>query len=324
MGRNNQRRIILKNTEIRNNKVIILMGLPASGKTTWAKKLQSDNPGMYKRINKDALREMLDCEQWSAKNEKMIVGYRNDMCYMSMLSGYNVIIDDTNFHPSHIKNITQVVDDYNELHPGEPYTIEIQRFDISVEEAIERDSKRPNPVGEKVIVDMAIRYLYNDISDIKNTHNTKYNTRRETPVPRNTGKPQCIVCDLDNTLVIMGDRSPYDASKCDEVDSINIAIKDILGMYVDTTNIILVSGREEKDRGATERFLDDNCVYYTKLYMRATNDNRKDSIVKKEIYQTHIEPYYDTFFWLDDRNQVVKMVREDLKIPCLQVNEGNF
>jgi len=57
-------------------KVILTKGLPASGKTTWAKKVLKDNPGAYKRINKDELRLMLDGGKWSHDNEKFILGRR--------------------------------------------------------------------------------------------------------------------------------------------------------------------------------------------------------------------------------------------------------
>ncbi|KKL23847.1 hypothetical protein LCGC14_2421320, partial [marine sediment metagenome] len=50
--------------------VTILKGLPASGKTTWAIGQIIKNPGKCKRINKDDLREMFDCGQWSRDNEK--------------------------------------------------------------------------------------------------------------------------------------------------------------------------------------------------------------------------------------------------------------
>lgn len=36
-------------------KVIMTKGLPASGKSTWAKQLIEENPNVYKRINKDDL-----------------------------------------------------------------------------------------------------------------------------------------------------------------------------------------------------------------------------------------------------------------------------
>ena len=43
--------------------------------------------------------------------------------------------------------------------------------------------------------------------------------------------------------------------------------------------------------------------------MRKTGDNRKDSIIKREIFENDIRPYYNIDYVLDDRNQVVEMWR---------------
>lgn len=53
-------------------------------------------------------------------------------------------------------------------------------------------------------------------------------------------------------------------------------------------------------------------------------DNRKDSIVKRELYEKYIEGKYLIRFVLDDRNQMVDMWRNELGLKCLQVAEGNF
>jgi hypothetical protein len=58
--------------------------------------------------------------------------------------------------------------------------------------------------------------------------------------------------------------------------------------------------------------------------MRITSDNRKDSIIKKEIFAEHIQDKYYIEFVLDDRNQVVDMWRNELKLPCFQVYYGDF
>jgi len=57
--------------------------------------------------------------------------------------------------------------------------------------------------------------------------------------------------------------------------------------------------------------------------MRKTGDSRKDSIVKREIFEEHIKGKYRIQFVLDDRNQVVEMWRQ-LGLTCLQVAEGDF
>ena len=88
--------------------------------------------------------------------------------------------------------------------------------------------------------------------------------------------------------------------------------------------VILFSGRDETCRNLTQEWLIENGVHYDDLFMRPKNDNRKDSLVKKELYEQHIKESYDVLFVLDDRNQVVDMWRKDLDLPCFQVNYGNF
>jgi hypothetical protein len=57
--------------------------------------------------------------------------------------------------------------------------------------------------------------------------------------------------------------------------------------------------------------------------MRVAGDHRKDSIVKQEIFENHIDGMFDVQFVLDDRDQVVTMWRS-LGLQCFQVAEGNF
>jgi hypothetical protein len=65
-------------------------------------------------------------------------------------------------------------------------------------------------------------------------------------------------------------------------------------------------------------------IPFDELLMRKTGDNRKDSIIKKEIFMEHVQNKYFIEFILDDRNQVVDMWRNDLQLPCFQVYYGDF
>jgi hypothetical protein len=57
--------------------------------------------------------------------------------------------------------------------------------------------------------------------------------------------------------------------------------------------------------------------------MRKTGDNRKDNIVKREIYENNILPKYYVEFVLDDRQQVVDTLR-DMGLQVWQVARGDF
>ena len=136
--------------------------------------------------------------------------------------------------------------------------------------------------------------------------------------------PPAILCDLDGTLAIIHDRSPFDAKRC-ETDLLNIPVAEIVKTYHEKgVKIILMSGREDSSRSQTMNWLSYNKIPYNALYMRKTGDIRKDSVVKKELYEAHVKRQFFVQFVLDDRNQVVDLWRLDLGLLCLQVNYGDF
>lgn len=65
-------------------KVYFLSGLPASGKTTWAKERLAENPNGIKRISKDDLRAMLDGGRWSGDMEKFVLKARDALISLAL------------------------------------------------------------------------------------------------------------------------------------------------------------------------------------------------------------------------------------------------
>jgi hypothetical protein len=135
-----------------------------------------------------------------------------------------------------------------------------------------------------------------------------------------------IICDIDGTLALLGDRNRYDPTTGNDI--LNDPIANILQVYDNQVTfpikLILVTGREEKYRQFTEKWLHKNNVnHYILLLMRKTGDFRKDFIIKKELYEKYIKGKYEVLFVLEDRDQVVKMWRDE-GLTCLQVAYGNF
>jgi predicted kinase len=287
--------------------IIILQGLPASGKSTWAKSKVDKEKGKYIRINKDDIRAMLGAP-FSKDLEGFVLRLRDEAIVAALDRKLNVIVDDTNLNGIHIENISILAQKYASL-TGVNVDVEIKVFDVYVETCIERDALRSNPVGAKVIRDMAQRYLKGHCRPVQYPQVA-------------TGLPHCVICDLDGTLALVGDRSPYDASLCDKTDEVNIPVKVFLEHC--GVQVIFLSGREDKYEAPTRRFLE-HCGFGDKaLYMRQTGDSRKDSVVKKELYDKHIKDKYNVLVVLDDRDQMVRMWRSEVKVPCFQVNYGDF
>lgn len=129
------------------------------------------------------------------------------------------------------------------------------------------------------------------------------------------------IFDIDGTLAIRGDRSPFNWSKVG-LDTVNEPVRKVLDRLEVDFPIIILSGRDEVCREETEKWLKDNDIKYDKLFMRPEGNNEKDSIIKKRIYDD-IKTRYNILGVFDDRNQVVEMWRS-LGLTCFQVAEGNF
>lgn len=135
--------------------------------------------------------------------------------------------------------------------------------------------------------------------------------------------PDCYIFDIDGTLAHMQNhRGPFEWDKVhlDEVDDLMLAL---LNQLRRGNKIIIISGRDECCRELTFKWLNNNNIIYDLLFMRSANDNRKDSIIKEEIYNKHIKDKYNVLGIFDDRQQVVDMWRS-LGLKCFQVEPGNF
>lgn len=288
-------------------KVLILKGLPASGKSTYARELMAKEPGKWKRINKDSLREMLDDGKWSKERETHILRQRDEMMSYFLRQGNNIIIDDTNLSMKHESGIRMLV--------GSPDVVEVKTFDTPVEECVRRDALRTGRehVGEKVIRDMARTFNWPPKPTVE-------------PYADVPGRQTVVICDIDGTLAEKGSRNAYDWGKvCN--DSPILKVMEILlalsSLPVPSYEVILVSGRDESCREETQEWLSAYRIKYVSLYMRPKGDNRPDTVIKREIFDNRIRDKYNVLCVLDDRNKVVKMWRE-LGLTCLQVAEGDF
>lgn len=140
---------------------------------------------------------------------------------------------------------------------------------------------------------------------------------------------KAIICDLDGTLSANnGHRGVYEFSKCQNDELIEPTKLIIESLWLRQYKTIFLSGREEKYRENTDLFLAKHLNPFhmidSVLFMRATNDLRKDSIIKKEIYQRDIEPKYEVVLVLDDRMSVCRMWRDELNLRCYQADYGDF
>lgn len=265
-------------------------GLPASGKTTAAKALVATQP-MTKRVNKDDTRAMLDCGKWSEANEKFILSVRDHVIEAALTDGYHIIVDDTNFAPKHEAHLRGLA----KFHTAR---FEIMDFThVPLEVCLRRDLERPKSVGPKVITDMWEKYLM---------------VPPPAPPEANPRLPVGIICDIDGTIAQMvpGGRGPFDWAQVGEDLPRHHVMRAVRALASQTdAKILFVSGRDEACRKQTSTWLWENFkLSYLDylLFMRPAGDSRRDSIVKREIYETFIKPFWNVDAIFDDRPQVIR------------------
>lgn len=147
-------------------KIILCRGIQGSDKTTWAKQWALEDPEHRVRFNNDDIRNMLG-KYWVHSREDLVKSLRSVFLLNSMSYGFDIVIDNMNLNPKELEYYNGVLDGWNNPEWAMPdvvrpkYSLEFKDFFIPLQDCIERDSKRPNPIGEEVI-----RKTYEKYKDI--------------------------------------------------------------------------------------------------------------------------------------------------------------
>lgn len=134
------------------NKLIITRGLPASGKSTWAKQWVLEDPEHRVRINQDDIRLMLG-KYWVPKREPLVQDIQKEALIEALEIGYDIVIDNTNLNKKVLDSYRALVIDHGN------HAIEYKDFfDTPLSVCIERDKQRDLKVTEKIIRSFFERY----------------------------------------------------------------------------------------------------------------------------------------------------------------------
>jgi predicted kinase len=136
--------------------LIVTRGLPASGKSTWAKKWVAEDVRHRARVERDALRAMMHDSVWKGRHtEDQIVMVQYNMVYDLLKQGISVVVSDTNLDVHTFSKWRDLAKERNLLH----VTFKMQDFrDVSLEECLSRNAKR---TGREFVPEDAIIRMYN-------------------------------------------------------------------------------------------------------------------------------------------------------------------
>ena len=133
-------------------KMLILQGLPASGKSTYAKEWVNQDPKHRVRINRDTMRLMLN-PIYSMDHENLVTDILDFALNNILAHNYDVVIDNMNLSKKYVDDLEAKAKEAN-------YEIVIKSFkDVPLDVCIERDSKRELSIGKSVITALHKKYL---------------------------------------------------------------------------------------------------------------------------------------------------------------------
>ncbi|MGI5479120.1 AAA family ATPase [Streptomyces lavendofoliae] len=300
--------------------VHVMTGLPASGKTTEARRLQAASGGRMRRVNLDDLRAMMDLptgERNSHAHEQTVLAVQDAAVRAAVDGGFDVVVDNTHLTPHIPKRLKAAV--------GGRATFVVHDFTgVPVEECVRRDSARERPVGEEIISLLADKHAKAGRGGWRLTADWFNDQVPVEPYAADPSLPSAVLCDIDGTLALRGDRGPYDFTRCDE-DLLNVPVRRALASFrrADDDIVVLLSGRGEEHRAKTEEWLRRHEVPYDELWMRAAGDQRRDDVVKAELFDRHVRHRFAVRVSLDDRDRVVAVWRR-MGLPTWQVAYGDF
>ena len=301
----------------KNKEVKLAIGIPASGKSTWGKRFVATSPQKWVRICRDDYRYMMKNVGWCDFDvEKMITKLVQDSIVTALNSGFNVFVDQTNVKIKYLNEFIDFLEDKAD--------VTFQIFDIDKKTALERDENRERSVGKDVIDKM-----YNDYKNLFDS-NFDFSTRKKKTRVESASKlikdenlEDAIVFDVDGTLAHMRRRGPFDWMRVDEDDCDEIIREILLDHKAAGKKIIILTGRDGTALDKTKEWLNFYEIPYDNIFIRPAGDYRKDSVIKKEIYENELKGKFNIVCVYDDRQQVTDMWRS-IGIKCCQVEEGNF
>ncbi|MEV6368375.1 AAA family ATPase [Micromonospora musae] len=296
-------------------RLIATRGLPASGKTTFARTLQ---PSVV-RVNRDDLRRMLHGErlftQWA---EAQVTTAQRAQVEALLRARADVCVDDTNLRARTLRDWADLAERYGAEFEVHDFT------DVPLDECLRRDAARPEAdrVGAAAIRRLHERYLAGRPLPLPVPQARADRPKRVHPAP--AGAPEIVLVDIDGTVALHVSRSPYDMTRVAEDEPNEAVIAAVRAMHAAGYGVVFCSGRDASTRVDTVAWLARHVrVPYLALHLRAVGDARKDSVVKREIYEREVRDRYRVVGVFDDRAQVVRMWRS-LGLTVFQVADGDF
>ncbi len=278
--------------------LLILRGIPGSGKSTFAKTWVNESPSTRVRINRDDIRFML-FGKCAGVDENAVTTVQDATLRAALKAGKDVVLDNTNLARSYVIKILKIAQEYDT-------EIKFKDFPIRLSVAIDRDARRERQAGEAVIRSFWDRYTPKGSLPPTPVLDS-IAVPKFAPIIRDDSLPQAYIVDTDGT-VAQHHRNPYDTS----LYHTDAPIEDVVSLVRDLSflgyKIIGVSGRSEEFREVTEKWWYNNGIPVDEFYMRPIDQPKtNDAIVKSDLHDKYVAGRYNVVGVIDDRLRVARM-----------------
>lgn len=289
-------------------KATILIGISGAGKSTYVTDKLKENSNLTV-VSKDNIRKSLIkdydsnknlWDQYSFKdNEDSINSLFDIQLRKAAKDKQNIIIDNTNLSKSKNERLERLLKNYGYVE------IDYVNFNLTdnINFYLENNQNRINTIPMRAINDQYLLAAQSGYLELSRSN--------------------IALVDIDGTVAIKCDRSPFEYNKADN-DTPNQYVIDTINALYETKRIDYIqflSGRESYSYELTRDWLIRHGFDMNKhrLLMRKTRDCRRDSIIKNEIYEFCLKQNNIKYLF-DDRNQVVDMWW-DQKLPVFHVGD---
>ena len=290
-------------------KAIVCVGIPCSGKSTWARQYCKETGAV--EVNRDEWRlklfdlEYLEQYKYKWGFEQQVTQECESLIRDCARFGKDIVVSDTNLNQGRRENLVNFLEVLG-------YEVELKDFEIEFFDALKRNEKRiGDKVPRQVIYDMYRRFR-------------EY--KGYGPVVQDPNLPAAYIFDIDGTLATAFGEDGKLMRGFFEWKSVGVdrPIPDVVKMakllHSTWHRIILMSGRDECCRAETEAWLQENGIPYHELHMRPEGSMEKDRYVKEALYREHVLPRYYVHGVFDDRPQVA-LLWQDLGLTLFKVGD---
>ncbi|MBF84576.1 MAG: hypothetical protein CL489_08890 [Acidobacteria bacterium] len=297
-----------------NKFIMLTVGASSSGKTSdvlsrFKKEIKS---GEVVNVNRDDIRFGLFTDgerdwtryKFNKKNEALVTTEQDERIQKAIDNEQSIIISDTNLNP-------KIRQKFYELAQKHDYDIFEYNYHVSWDELVKRNAQRYGGVNESLLWSMFKRMCRYTCIYPSKKEQFQFESYKEEPTLDST-----IIVDMDGTTCDMtGIRKPYEWHKVSQDRPRHEIIDMVRGLAMTTGHVTFLSGRDGQCYDDTWDYIDTHIMtddmkrldIKWDLYMREEGDQRKDDIVKYELYDEFIRGRFNVSAVFDDRKSVIRM-----------------